>query len=58
MADTKKKFKNPFQKRPKEKRLNRSVAKGNGYFVFSHGNLWCVYGTAACYDYQQCIEAA
>ncbi len=33
MADTKKKFKNPFQKRPKEKRLNRSVA-GNGILFF------------------------
>ncbi len=33
MADTKKKFKNPFQKRPKEKRLNRSGA-GNGILFF------------------------
>ncbi len=33
MADTKKKFKNPVQKRPKEKRLNRSVA-GNGILFF------------------------
>lgn len=33
MADTKKTFKNPFRKRPKEKRLNRSVA-GNGILFF------------------------
>lgn len=33
MADTKKKLRNPFRKRPKEKRLNRSVA-GNGILFF------------------------
>ena len=47
---TKKKL---FKRRPKEKKLNRSMAGNTLLFV-----IMFICGTSSCNDYQQCVKAA